>query len=119
MSLRQILVPIDGSIECNSAVRRIEALMCELSLSAALRLLYVGNAAPSLIDKDGVALDWPLTIRHGPIVDTILDAARALKVDLIAMPTAGRHGLMGAIRGSTTARVLDDARWPLLAVPTG
>jgi nucleotide-binding universal stress UspA family protein len=40
-----------------------------------------------------------------------------LKADLIAMPTAGRHGLLDAMRGSTTARVLDDARWPLVAAP--
>jgi nucleotide-binding universal stress UspA family protein len=36
---------------------------------------------------------------------------------VIAMPTGGRHGLLGALRGSVTARILDDARWPLLAVP--
>jgi nucleotide-binding universal stress UspA family protein len=36
-------------------------------------------------------------------------------VDLIAMPTGGRHGLLGALRGSV--RILDDAHWPLLAVP--
>jgi hypothetical protein len=33
------------------------------------------------------------------------------------MPTAGRHGLIGALRGSTTARVLEDGRWPLVATP--
>jgi len=37
-------------------------------------------------------------------------------VDLIAMPTGGRHGLLGALRGSVTAPILDDAHWPLLAV---
>jgi nucleotide-binding universal stress UspA family protein len=35
------------------------------------------------------------------------------------MPTAGRHGLLDAVRGSASAQVLEDARWPLLAVPVG
>ncbi|MFZ0207032.1 MAG: hypothetical protein WAL59_13115 [Roseiarcus sp.] len=31
--------------------------------------------------------------------------------------TGGRHGLVGALRGSVTARIFDGAHWPLLAVP--
>ena len=48
-------------------------------------------------------------------MDTILEVAHCLAIDLIAMPTGGRRGLLGALRGSV--RVLDDAQWPLLAVP--
>ena len=50
-------------------------------------------------------------------MDTILEVAHRLGVDLIAMPTGGRHGLLGALHSSVTARILDDAHWPLLAVP--
>jgi nucleotide-binding universal stress UspA family protein len=53
------------------------------------------------------------------VVDTILAVADEMKADVIAMPTAGRHGLLDAARGSTTARILDDGAWPLLAVPVG
>jgi nucleotide-binding universal stress UspA family protein len=53
------------------------------------------------------------------VVDTILRTADELQADIIAMPTAGRHGLLDAVRGSTSARVVDDAHWPLLAVPVG
>ena len=58
----------------------------------------------------------PILTRQGPVVDTILEVAHCLAIDLIAMPTGGRHGLLGALRGSVTARILDDAHWPLLAV---
>ena len=54
---------------------------------------------------------------EGPVVETILKLAESVKADLIAMPTEGRHGLTGVLRGSTTALILEDARWPLLAVP--
>ena len=72
-----------------------------------------------LVDEDGVTLDMPILLRDGAVVDAILDAANELEVDAIAMPTAGRHGLLDAVRGSASAKVLEDARWPLLAVPVG
>ena len=33
------------------------------------------------------------------------------------MPTAGKRGLLAAFRNSVSARILDDARWPVLSVP--
>jgi nucleotide-binding universal stress UspA family protein len=61
----------------------------------------------------------PILLREGGVVETILSWAGRLNVDAIAMPTAGRHGLLDAVRGSASAQVLEDARWPLLAVPVG
>ena len=58
-------------------------------------------------------------VREGAVVEMILATAGMLAVDAIAMPTAGRHGLIDAVRGSTTAQILEDARWPLLVVPVG
>jgi nucleotide-binding universal stress UspA family protein len=39
------------------------------------------------------------------------------QANLIAMPTAGHHGFLDAVRGSTTERVLRHAPCPVLAVP--
>ena len=78
-----------------------------------------GKRAPELADEHGEPLNLPIMVREGPVVDTILAVADELKADAIAMPTAGRHGLLDAARGSTTAKILDDASWPLLAVPVG
>jgi nucleotide-binding universal stress UspA family protein len=117
LSLQTILVPIDDSPACMPAVRRIEARVKLISPWARLQLLHVGERAPELIDAQGERLGLPVIARQGPVVDTILKTAADLRADMIAMPTAGRHGLLDAVRGSTTARVLDDARWPLVAVP--
>ncbi|MFA9561341.1 MAG: universal stress protein [Nitrospirota bacterium] len=34
------------------------------------------------------------------------------------MPTQGHNGFLDALRGSTTERVIREARGPILAVPT-
>jgi len=119
LALRKLLIPIDGALECIHAIRRIEAILKLMSCDAAVQLLHVGDSAPNLTDENGKPLGLPIIVRKGPVVDTILRVAEELKVDVIAMPTAGRHGLLDAVRGSTTARILDAASWPLLAVPVG
>src|SRR5260370_26756154 len=100
-----------------TAVRRLEAKLKLVSPGVSFQLLHVGEQAPDLMDQQGKPLHLPITVRTGPVVDTILEVARNLRVNLIAMPTAGRHGLLDALRGSTTARVLEDAHWPLLTIP--
>jgi nucleotide-binding universal stress UspA family protein len=52
-------------------------------------------------------------------VEAIVDAAIELDVDLIAMPTAGHHGVLDALRGSTTERVIRHAPCPVLALAAG
>ena len=115
--LRKVLVPIDDNMDFSPSIYRLDGLIRKISASAELHFLHVGAHAPNFVDKQGQFRSEPILLRHGPVVDTILENARRLAVDLIAMPTGGRHGLLGALRGSVTARVLDDARWPLLAVP--
>jgi nucleotide-binding universal stress UspA family protein len=119
LALKKVLAPIDDSVDYIPALRRVENLIRRFGSEASVQLLHVGERPPNLLDARGRALNLPLMMRTGPVVDTILDVARSVKADLIAMPTAGRHGLLDAVRGSTTARVLDDARWPLLTVPVG
>jgi len=119
LALKKALVPIDGALPCTVAIRRIQAILKLIASDALVQLLHVGDSAPQLADENGEPLNLPIIVRKGAVVDTILKVADDLKVDVIAMPTAGRHGLLDAVRGSTTARVLDDASWPLLAVPVG
>jgi DnaJ-domain-containing protein 1 len=60
-----------------------------------------------------------VALRAGDVVSTILKAAEEQQADLIAMPTAGHHGFLDAVRGSTTERVLRHASCPVLAIPAG
>ncbi len=46
-----------------------------------------------------------------------MDAATEFDVDFIGMPTAGNHGVLDALRGSTTERVIRHAPCPVFAIP--
>jgi nucleotide-binding universal stress UspA family protein len=60
---------------------------------------------------------WKVEHLKGPIVETIVRAAKERAVDLIAMATAGNHGFLDGLRGSTTSQVVGDAPCPVLALP--
>jgi nucleotide-binding universal stress UspA family protein len=76
-----------------------------------IRLLHVGARPPAQFDN------FPVDLRNGDVVETILQVAADMKANLIAMATAGHQGLLDAIRGSTTERVLRQAPCPVLAIP--
>ena len=59
----------------------------------------------------------PVILRSGNVVQAIVDAAIELDVDVIGMPTAGHHGVLDALRGSTTERVIRHAPCPVFALP--
>ena len=119
IGLKRILMPIAAGVDSVPAFRRIQAMLALVDSRAEINLIHVGKRPPDLVDKNGVPLDLPILLRDGAVVDTILAVAGELNVDAIAMPTRGRHGLLDAVRGSASAQVLEDARWPLLAVPVG
>jgi nucleotide-binding universal stress UspA family protein len=121
IALRRVLVPIDHSpapARAVEAVRRFAQLLTGTDIT--LRLLHVGNSAPVVhstsSDPQG---PLPVMLRSGNVVKSILDAAVEFEVDLIGMPTAGHHGVLDALRGSTTERVLHHAACPLFAVSAG
>jgi nucleotide-binding universal stress UspA family protein len=115
--LRRVLVPVDRVPEPDHTIevaRGFGALIA--GHDVAMQLLHVGATAPTL-SQDVVGGLEPVTIRYGNVVQTILDAATQYDADLIAMPTDGRNGILDALRGSTTERVIRQAPCPVLAVP--
>jgi nucleotide-binding universal stress UspA family protein len=56
--------------------------------------------------------------RSGDVVAEVARIAQERDVDLIAMATEGRNGVLDAIRGSVTEQVLRRAQCPVLAVPS-
>ena len=110
--LRRVLVPVDHS---PVPYRAIEAAryfpQCLTGVDIAMHLLHIGRTAPPLHGPND-----QIVLRHGNVVQTILDVATEYDVDFICMPTAGHHGVLDALRGSTTERVLRHAPCPLLAI---
>ena len=79
-------------------------------------LIHVGNSVPPV--NATVPVLPTIILRSGDVVKSIVDAAIEYDVDLIGMPTAGRHGVLDALRGSMTERVIRHAPCPVFAVPS-
>jgi nucleotide-binding universal stress UspA family protein len=119
IQLRRILIPVDFSPSPHEAVETVLGFVGLMGGDAyALHLLHVGHTVPPLPaeSSDGLLLP-PVILRSGNVVDAIVNAAIEFDVDLIGMPTAGQHGVLDALRGSTTERVIRHAPCPVLAVP--
>jgi nucleotide-binding universal stress UspA family protein len=119
-SLRNVLLPIDSAPSPAPAVEAARRLAWALQCSnVTFTLLHVGDAEemPAVGIEEQPAWTWRQVTRDGDVVDTILTVARECSADLIVMATAGRHGFLDALRGSTTERVLRSGALPLLAIP--
>ena len=116
--IRHVLIPIDHHPRPASAVGAIAGLADRLAGGQAEEhFLHVGRHAPQIQRNAGPDGLLPVTMRDGDVVDEILEAARELPADLIGMPTAGHHGLLDALHGSTSEHVLRQAACPVLTVP--
>jgi nucleotide-binding universal stress UspA family protein len=119
INLRRILLPVDHRPDPGEVViratRAAEALGDEC---VEIVLLHVnGSEFPQFDRPDGEDWVWKEVRRAGDVVATILNAAE--DTDLIAMATEGEQGIIDAMRGSVTERVVRDAPCPVLAVPAG
>jgi nucleotide-binding universal stress UspA family protein len=114
VQLRRVLIPVDHAPQPAAAVTAIMMLAQLLNTAAEERLLHVGHHAPQ-VERERRPLQ--VTKSQGDVVDTIVQTATDWHADLIGMPTAGHHGFLDALRGSTTERVLRQAPCPVLAVP--
>ncbi|MGB1242705.1 MAG: universal stress protein [Chitinophagales bacterium] len=56
-------------------------------------------------------------LKEATAVDAILQTAIDEKADLVVMGTKGASGLLGSLIGSNTARVIEEASIPVLAIP--
>jgi nucleotide-binding universal stress UspA family protein len=78
-----------------------------------LELVHIGHTEPKIADERFVQLG--IIVRPGrDAAKGIMNATAELVPDMICMATAGQHGLLDALRGSTTQRVLRAAPCPVL-----
>ena len=116
--LKRVLIPVDHEPKPASAIARIMSFAHLIAgIDAEERLLHAGTEAPAAPRLVEPHRRMPVAMRKGDPVEAIIDAAKDWPADLIGMPTAGHHGFLDALRGSTTERVLRQAPCPLLAVP--
>ena len=120
LSLRNFVIPIDREPWADPAVESATRAAAVLGIeSPTFTLVYVGEEAdlPKVRTEEREGWTWKTDVRKGDVVDGILGAASDADADLIVMTTAGHHGFLDALRGSTTEQVLRGANCPLLAIP--
>ncbi len=113
LHLKSAVIPVAPHPSPSHALLLFHHLFGDLGLVR--RFIHVGNERFALTGPGG-ARESVMNLQ-GPTVDTILAAANTYLADLLVMPTAGRHGFLDALRGSTTEQVLHRAPCPLLALP--
>jgi len=119
-SLRRIVLPVEPDLPpgttADLALRMADMLGCS---DAELHLLeFKGGEEEGLI---GLADDLQSRVRRkaveGDLVAGVQAAVQELGPDLIALPTRDESGLLGRLRGTSTARLLNEVGLPVLAVP--
>jgi nucleotide-binding universal stress UspA family protein len=121
VSIKRVLVPIASSPPPGKAVNAVHRMTKLLTGGAhyIVHFLHVGPSSPVLPLKPKGRSSIPrVIVRSGNVPRTIVDAAIEFEIDFIAMPTAGRRGVLDALRGSTTERVIRHAPCPVFAVPS-
>lgn len=122
VTLRRVLVPVDQAPAPQPAVDTTAALLGGVGCAeTSIVLLHVGTEAnlPAVKTPLGGGRRWEWAVREGEPVDGILGVAAGMAAELIVMTTQGHRGIVDALRGSTTERVIRRARCPVLAVPEG
>lgn len=116
--LRRILLPVDHEPNAQEAViRAVRAAEAFGEETVEVVTLHVnGGEFPRFERLPSQACAWKETRSEGDAAAAILAAARK-EVDLIVMATEGRQGIVDAMRGSVTERVVRGAPCPVLAVP--
>jgi nucleotide-binding universal stress UspA family protein len=118
MRLERILIPVDHVPAPQPAIGAAAALAGAAARTpTTFRLVHVGGAEfPTVDTHDRPGWTWQRRVLTGNPATALVHAAHDFDADLVVMPTAGRHGFVDALRGSTTERVLRGLACPLLAV---
>ena len=119
LTLNNLLIPVDRTPDASAAIE-FARRMAEIGGDGKTKisLLHVGETdMPPVQAVTGDRWTFAPMRREGEPVAEILAAAKLVGADLIVMPTAGRSGVFEVLSGSTTERVVRQARCPLLAVP--
>ena len=141
-----ILVPLDGSVLAEAALKHAENLALEFHSHVTLLRVVVSPyqlIAPDLVLSGTIADETPALLAQanqylqgvagkfrdkglscktvlleGAIPENIIDHAKAEHVDLIVMSTHGRGGISRWVYGSVAERVLQTAPCPILLIRT-
>ncbi len=120
VSLRQVVMPVSQVPHPRLVLHAVIGLSQLVNVSdVSCVVLHVGTreGMPALPLPPNSGWTWTESVQQGDIVEQILERANERSANLIAMATHGHKGFLDALRGSTTERVVREARCPVLAIP--
>lgn len=120
VKLDHILIPIDHAPRARPAIAFAEAFARALDDDGGVfDLVHVGERGKAPAVEPPEAPGWRCEKHYesGDVVESLLRVAEKQSADLIAMTTAGSQGILDALRGTTTEKVVRGANCPVLAVP--
>ncbi len=117
LDLKRILVPVDHVPPPAAAIAAVRQFARALGADPEIKVLHIGTNAPVLGRCSPSAQHLSLEMHTGNVVEGILQATAKTAANLICMATSGHDGVLDALRGSTTKRVLREAPCPVLAIP--
>jgi nucleotide-binding universal stress UspA family protein len=119
VKLEKILIPVDHAPDGQAAVEEAFFLADGLGCGDVdFKLLHVGTEGmPTLFLPHHPGYRWKERLVDGEVAEAIEREAAMWQPDLMVFTTAGHRDFLGALRGSTTERVLRAAHCPVLAVP--
>jgi nucleotide-binding universal stress UspA family protein len=122
VALRNILVPIASKPRPQPAVEAAARLIRNLALPAGtVTLIHAGPASgmPAVKLPEDTGWTWNRVAKEGEPTEVILQVAGEVAADLIVMTTDGPDGFLDGLRGTTSERVLRQARCPIANLPVG
>ena len=122
VSLRNILIPVALTPRAQPAIEAAARLAKSLELGeGTFTLLHVGDGSsmPAVRTREVEGWTWVEDVRSGDVIQSIIDASKEARSDLIVMATDGRNGFLDGLRGSHSERVLRQVGIPVLTVPMG
>lgn len=120
VQLQTVLIPVDQRPHPQAAVDTAAQLLRTLGCrDTHFILLHVGPTETVPRVEVPVEAGWTSEVEtwEGPVVDHILASAEANEADLIVMAKRGQVGVLDALRGSTTERVVRETHCPVMVVP--
>ena len=119
VTMQRVLVPVDHQPPADEAIERaLRVLQAYGTENAKLTLLHVGTTTmPEVNVPEGPWKVERVTIPTGDPAEEISAFATHDESNVIIMVTAGVHGFLDILRGTTTDKVLRHAPCPLLAIP--
>jgi nucleotide-binding universal stress UspA family protein len=121
LTLRRILVPVASQPDPRAALAYAgRATILSGGEPVEITVLHVGSEVPDLElpEAEAAGSTWRVERRDGDPEDEIIRVAEEMRSDVIFMASAGPSGLVEAMRGSTTERVLRRAPCAVCAVPS-